>query len=173
MGEDLTTPGEDAASGARSLAGEGVEGRVLDTPPAKPKRRSRSGTSGAERARRRKDAGSAPDKAPRTRTIRRAPIEARMTGLYTTAGVGLSMAGTATDNAPLAAAGAAMVETAAACGKAWGDLAKDNPRVADALERMLTVSTAGALLAAHVPIALAAANAAGKLPAGFAPAPGA
>lgn len=141
-----------------------------DEPPARAGRKSRSGTSGAERRRRAKGEGTtastSPDAAPkraasgRTTTARKAPLAPRVEQLYTMLGLGVSFA-----PAPWAQpVGLAIGAQAADCAAAWDQLAKENPRVREALERLLTASAVGTLLAAHVPIILAAVG--GKVSAG-------
>lgn len=148
--------------------GPADETPALDETPAPVKRRRRSGTSGAERARRAKQAAGTPtDKAPRA--PRRAPakridIKAGMTQLYTMAGLAVSMVPT---QSPVPqAVGLQMGAQAEQCAAAWEQLAKENPRVREALEQLLTVSSVGVLIAAHAPIVTAGAAAAGALPAG-------
>lgn len=125
-------------------------------------RRSRSGS------RTRKAPAAKADKAPRARSggsrprssSRKPALGPRIAGLYTMAGMSLAVV-----PAPWAApTGLALVEHSAACGKAWEQVAKDNPRVREALERLLAVSSFSLLLTAHAPIVYAAMVAAGKIP---------
>lgn len=129
-----------------------------DEAPAKPSRRSRSRAPRAPRTK------AAADRKPRAPRTRKPALGARMANLYTMAGVGVSMA----PHPAARAVGLAMAANATECGQAWEALAKENPAVARALEQLLTVSTVGALLAAHTPIVLAGLSAAGKVPAGMA-----
>lgn len=62
------------------------------------------------------------------------------------------------------AVGLVIAEQAEACANAWGDAADANPRIREALERVLTVSIMGAVIAAHVPIAIGVAVAVGAVP---------
>lgn len=153
---------------------------ATDAPPAEDSapvkgRRRRSGTSGAERARRAK---AEQEKAtgtttPRARTTRKAApkIAEGMAQLYTYAGLGVA----AVPGPPAVAAfgagatvtgvvGQQLVANAGAIGAAWEQAAKDDPRIREALEKLLTVSTLGAIVAAHAPVILAAFAAAGKVP---------
>lgn len=100
------------------------------------------------------------DKAPRTSRPRATSLGKRVQDLHATIGLGMSMA-----PAPWAMpTGQALVEQSADIGKAWEAVAKENPRVAEALERVLTVSTVGQLLGAYVPVVLVALQSTGKLP---------
>lgn len=62
------------------------------------------------------------------------------------------------------AIGVAIVTSGPAAGDALAKLAEDNPRIREALERMLTVSAFAGVLAAHLPIIAAAGLATGALP---------
>jgi len=141
-------------------------------------RRKRSGTSGAERARRAKAAGpsvSAPKapRAPRVSAAKRPNIAQGMAGLYTMVGVGASMVPTGAAVAgPGKAAGqsigqvvgAELVGQSAGLGAMWEQAAKDDPRIREALEKLLAVSLVGQIITAHVPILLAGLVAAGAAP---------
>lgn len=166
--DDATLNAAVDATTADALAALGApDAPAKDDPqPAAPRRR-RSGTSRAERKAKAEAAGAAP-KAPRARATRtpakpRVNIAESMAQLYTLAGVGVSMA-PPLDPAVRQAVGQALATQAEACGQAWAQLAKENERVRRALESLLTVSSVGVLLAAHVPIVLAGvqASAAGR-----------
>lgn len=159
--ETLNAAVDDVTSEALDLLGVEDAPAVADPQPTRRRRSGRSGTSGAERARRAKSAGkdgAAPGvkAAPRPRATRtpRVDIARSMAGLYTMAGVGVSVA-PMLDPAVRVAVGTTMAEQAQACGEAWAVLAKENERVRRALESLLTVSSVGVLLAAHLPIVLA------------------
>jgi hypothetical protein len=141
-------------------------------------RRKRSGTSGAERARRAKadaPAGSSAPRATRPATTRKAApkIAERMAGMYAMAGIGVSMvptgpavAGPGKDAGQSIGqvVGLSLVGQSEALGKMWEDAAKDDPRVREALEKLLAVSLVGQIITAHVPIVLAGLVAAGAAP---------
>lgn len=138
---------------------------VPDAPPARPTRRRRSVTSPAVKT---------ADRKPRARSNSRSRVKIGegMTGLYTMVGVGLSMVPSAPAKGvpnvtTTHAIGQAIVENAAACGQAWEKVAADNPAVKDALEKLLTVTSFGQLVAAHMPIIIAATVATGTVPAGL------
>ncbi|MCW2897760.1 MAG: hypothetical protein JWO67_25 [Streptosporangiaceae bacterium] len=61
--------------------------------------------------------------------------------------------------------GAQIAEDAKSFGAAWEDYAKANPRVREALEKLLTVSELGTLLALYGKAAYAGAAATGRVPA--------
>lgn len=152
-----TTPTIEDTTAAVDTGGE------QDTAPAKPPRRPRSGSrrSSSRSSSTGSSSSTGKDKAPRRpRSPRRPAIGPRIAQLYATVGLGVSMT-----PAPAAqAVGAALVTNAPACGDAWEQLAKEDPRVAELLDRLLTASAYGALLAAHLPIVLAGLVAAGKVP---------
>jgi hypothetical protein len=156
-------------------------GPPIETPepidaPAKA-RRKRSGTSGAERARRAKDAAGTATAAPKPRARaprRTAPaIGAGMANLYTMAGMavafvpsGPAVAGSGFDGQTITGAvGSSMVANSAQLGAVWEKAAKDDPRIREALEKLLAVSTVGQIVAAHVPLVMAGMIAAGAVPA--------
>lgn len=156
--ETLAAAVEATTTDALAQLGEPDSAAPADPQPAAPRRR-RSGTSRAERKAKAEAAGApAAPKAPRARATRTAPkrvnIAESMAQLYTLAGVGVSMA-PPLDPLVRQAVGQALATQADACGQAWATLAKENDRVRRALESLLTVSSVGVLLAAHVPIVLA------------------
>lgn len=156
--EALAAAVELTTTEALSALGEPDAAPVADPQPAAPRRR-RSGTSRAERKAKAEAGGTAAPKTPaRPRATRTAPkrvnIAESMAQLYTLAGVGVSMA-PPLDPLVRQAVGQALATQADACGQAWATLAKENDRVRRALESLLTVSSVGVLLAAHVPIVLA------------------
>lgn len=167
--DDLALSAELDKLGAPDAAPE------FDAAP-KPKRK-RSGTSGAERARRAKAAGgtSAPKtpRAPRSSSRRAAPkIADGMAQLYVMGGLAMSfvpsgpaVAGPLAGQATITgAAGQAMVANAQTLGGVWEQAAKDDPRIREAIEKLLTVSTLGVIVTAHMPIVLAGLCAAGAVP---------
>lgn len=154
-----------------------------DRPPVKPKSR-RSGTSGAARARAAKAAAGGATAAPRARTRTTAPKLAEgIAQLYVMGGVALAVVptgpavagpGTVAGQSISGVVGMELVAQSAAIGKAWEDAAKNDPRIRDALEKLLTVSTFGQIVAAHLPVLLAGLVAGGAAPpslVGFEPAP--
>lgn len=157
--ETLAAAVELTTTDALAQLGEPDTAAPADPQPAAPRRR-RSGTSRAERkAKAEAGASTGTPKAPRTRATRtpakpRVNIAESMAQLYTLAGVGVSMA-PPLDPLVRQAVGQALATQADACGQAWATLAKENERVRRALESLLTVSSVGVLLAAHVPIVLA------------------
>ncbi|HUI36535.1 MAG TPA: hypothetical protein VLZ04_03515 [Gaiellaceae bacterium] len=146
-------------------------------PEPAPRRRSRSGTSGAERARRARAGGAhsgadAQPKPARATRTKKPDIAGGMAQLYTMAGVGLSVV----PSRPAAVAavqgqtvtqaiGHSLVAEAGAIGKAWEKAAAEDPRIREALEKLLAVSTLGQIVAAHLPVVLAGMMAAGVVPA--------
>lgn len=168
---------EDPAGAVLAQLAGGDDAPVRDGVPSTGKRRkSRSGTSGAERARRAKAAGggtAAPSKprAPRT-SAKRPNIAAGMAQLYVMVGMGVSMIpGPPAVAGPGKAAGATvtgvvgheLVANSQSIGAAWEQAAKDDPRIREALEKLLSVSTFGLIAAAHLPVVLAGMVAAGTV----------
>lgn len=163
---DTTTPLTDeevmrALDELEDAAPVDVPDVVTDTPDAAPAKTPRG-----RRARTpRKSAPAKPkaDRAPRKPTVRATPLGKRVENAHATIALGLGMV-----PQPWAMPVAqSLALQAADIGKAWETLAKENPRVAETLERILTVSTVGALMGAYVPVVIAAVAASGKLPAGL------
>lgn len=107
-----------------------------------------------------------PAPAPRRRASK-IDIKAGMIDLYTTLGFGIAMAPSkpsATDptQSVTMVVGQSIVANAESCAIAWERLAKENPAIRMALERMLTVSAFGAVIMAHAPILIVAVQASGQ-----------
>lgn len=144
---------------ADTVDGDGVPDEVAERADVAPARPARSRRAKAPR----KSAPRKPaaDRAPRKPATRTAPLGKRVENAHTTLALGLSMV-----PQPWALPVAqSLASQAADVGKAWEALAKENPRVGEALERILTVSTIGALLGAYAPVVVAAVIASGKMPA--------
>jgi hypothetical protein len=148
---------DDELGEAAGLPDELVE--APDPAPDKPARAKRAKAPRKPAARK-----PARDRAPRKPAARAAPLGKRVENAHTTLALGLSMVPQPWAM-PVAQSLASQAEDV---GKAWESLAKENPRVAEALERILTVSTIGALLGAYAPVVVAAVIASGKMPAGVA-----
>lgn len=111
-------------------------------------------------------------KTTRTRSTRSKSVDiaAKMSELYTQVGVGVSLIPSKPSPAELGsvsvtqAIGQSIVAQADAAGRAWQQLADENDQVRAALEKMLTVSVVGQLIAAHAPIAIMAATVLGAMP---------
>lgn len=110
--------------------------------------------------------------APRVRAAKRPDIAAGMASFYTMAGlaVGVIPSGPAVAG-PLAgqttitgAVGRSMVANSLALGTAWEAAAKEDPRIRDAIEKLMTITTVGAIITAHLPIIMAGMLAAGAVP---------
>jgi hypothetical protein len=147
--------------------------------PRKPRMapgRSRRKTSSSTSEKSSSSSSSRPTTRARPPAAGKVNIKAQMAQLYTMAGVGVSMSGQMRGAQPnpvtgvvvTAAIGESLVAQAEACGAAWEQLAKDNPRVRKALEQLLSVSAVGVLVAAHVPIVMAGVAATGGLGGGVA-----
>ena len=145
-----------------------------------PARRRRS--SGSSRADRKAKAGDAPAKARTARAPRKSPakIADGMANLYTMAGLAVSAVPSAPAVGPMAGGepgspvtvtqviGQSLAGNAVGIGAAWEQAAKDDPRIREALERLLVVSTFGAILTAHAPVMIAGLMAGGMVPAALA-----
>jgi len=119
-------------------------------------RRPKTAPSGAEGPR-----PKAPDRAPTK--PRQAALKPRLEAAYVTAGTLVCFVN--------AGDGQAIIASAGACAEALDELAKQDPRVRAALDKMLTGGAWSKVLAAHLPIALALVTNHGLLPA-FLTAPG-
>lgn len=111
-----------------------------------PKRSRRSGsrTPRAPRA-------AKPERTPRSRTPAAPKLAPRIEGLHELVGGGLAVgAMLGKIPSPVGAFGQSLVDDAEQFGLAWEAYAKANPRVRDALERLLAVSEAGVLLSLYV-----------------------
>ena len=158
-----------AAIAALDALGPAHAAGESDKAPTKA-RRTRSGTSRAQRAAKAAGTPAAP-RAPRTPSVRRPNIAAGMAQLYTMGGLALSMvpsgvavAGTGAGKVTITGAtGAALVANSGDLGAAWEAAAKDDPRIREALEKLLAVSTLGQIITAHLPVVLVGMCAAGAV----------
>lgn len=136
------------------------------TPDSKPNTRKRP-TTRAERAAvaqanraKKPKADSAPKGKP---TPRRASLETRLQGSLATIGTAVMVSGSMTSEA-ITKDGLLIVQNAPNIAAALDKVAKDDPRVAAALERMLTVGTWSGLIAAVLPVAVGIAANHGAIP---------
>lgn len=134
-----------------------------DTPPAKGK--AKRPTTRAGRAAKSAEARARGDKKPGTRTPRQSSLETRLADSLTQVGVLVAGVGAGTGRAAVQADGLAVIRQAPALASALDGIAKDDPRVRAALERLLTVSTWGALVSACIPLVASIAANHGMIPA--------
>lgn len=152
-------------------------GPQLDTPPAADKApgapagdvRPKRPTTRAERAavsaaNAKKKAAKAADKMPAGKSVpRRASLESRLSASLASMGTMVTVAGAAT-NPAVYADGLVIVQHSGNIAAALDKVAKDDPRVAAALERMLTAGVWSGLVAALLPVALGIAANHGAIP---------
>lgn len=133
-------------------------------PDAKPKRpTTRAGRAAAAAAKKSQPAAKA-DKSPKgAKAPRRASLETRLTGNLMTLGTMVAAAG-AMSSPAVQLDGVAICQHAPAIAAALNKVAQDDPRVAQALERMLTAGVWSGLIAAMLPLVLAIAANHGALP---------
>jgi hypothetical protein len=166
MGETLNGPQDAQAEAMAALDALGPADATAETdrPPAKRSHQRKTG---------RPPKPSRAARPPRASAPRRPSIADGMARLYTLAGVGVSavpsrlaVAGPDAGKTPITGVtGAAMVSNSKQLGAAWEAAAREDPRIREALEKILTVSTLGQIVAAHLPIFLLTACAAGAVPA--------
>lgn len=135
-----------------------------DAAPAKKRATTRAGrAAAAERAKLEKSTKK--DSTPKTAkaTPRRASLETRLTGSLVTLGTMTAAAGGMVNEA-FTADGILIVEHAESIAKALDKVAKDQPHVAAALERMLTAGVYSGLIAAMLPVVIGIAANHGALP---------
>jgi hypothetical protein len=133
-----------------------------DTPPKRPT--TRAGRAAAAAARKAANKAPREDKAPKgSKVPRRASLETRLTGSLTTLGTMVAAAGAMTTPA-VQLDGVAIIQHAPSIAAALDKVAKDDPRVAQALERMLTAGVWSGLIAAMLPLVLAIAANHGAIP---------
>lgn len=138
-----------------------------DTAPKRPTTRAgRQAAAAAKRAAAKPKADKAP-KAGKTSAPRKASLETRLTGNLVTLGTVIAATGGMTSPA-VTADGVLICQHAPNVAAALDKIAKDDPRVAAALERMLTVGTWSGLVAAMLPLVLGIAANHGAIPAGIA-----
>lgn len=129
-----------------------VEPASGDKAPGRPT--TRAGRRAAAEARRAAGGTDKPPKAKKsTPAPRKATLETRLTDSFVMIGATVAAVGGMTSPA-VQADGVLIVQHAANLGAALDTVAKNDPRVARALERMLTVGTYGALVAAVTPLAI-------------------
>lgn len=170
--DTLERPPNPAEAPTAAAAAAGAD---LPPPPVKPDEKPKRPTTRAAReaaaaARRAENAGKPkPDKSkPKTSAPRKAALETRLAGSLTQVGLMLSVAGAASGSQALGADGVAVCQHAPGIAKALDAVAKDDPRVAAALESALTVGTWGQLVAALLPLLITVAANHGAIPAGLA-----
>lgn len=133
-----------------------------DARPQRPTTRAgRRAAAEAKRAAGQAKAEKAP-KAPKA-TPRKASLETRITGSLVSLGTMVAAAGSMTSPA-VQLDGVALIQNAPSIGAALDKVAKDDPRVAASLERMLTAGVWSGLVAAMLPLVLAIAANHGALP---------
>lgn len=137
-----------------------------DTKPKRPTTRAgRRAATEAKRAGGQKSDTTKPKQAKPT--PRRASLETRLTGSLTTVGTMVAAAGAMTSPA-VQLDGVAIITHAPDIAAALDKVAKDDPRVAQALERMLTAGVWSGLIAAMLPLVLTVAANHGAIPANIA-----
>lgn len=136
-----------------------------DTPAdAKPTGKTKRPTTRAERAARSAAAKAKRDTKPSTKAPRQSSLETRLAGSLTQLGLMVAATGAGTGKPALQADGMAVITHAPGIATALDQVAKDDPRVRAALERVLTVSTWGALVGAMLPLVVAIAGNHGVIP---------
>jgi hypothetical protein len=129
---------------------------------------TRAGRQAARAAREAKAAGGKPAKADKAPTgakaaPRRATLETRLAQNFVTIGTMVAAAGAMTSPA-VQLDGVAIIEHAPNLAAALDRVAKDDPRVAASLERMLTAGVWSGLIAATLPLVVTMAGNHGALP---------
>lgn len=143
-----------------------------DEPPkdTKPKRpTTREGRRIAAAQAKAKAAAAGKDTKPKSAkpTPRRAPLEARLAASIASIGTMVMVSGALVSPA-ISADGLVIAQHSGSVAAALDKVAKDDPRVAAALERMLTAGVWSGLLGALVPVALGIAANHGAIPANIA-----
>lgn len=169
VGPGATTPPSDAGGALPPPSPEATAGAPdAPKPDEKPSKRptTRAGRRAAAEAKRLSTgAQGAKDSKPKAsqKVPRRASLETRLAGSLTSLGTVVAVAGSA--NPAIQADGVAIVQHAPAVAAALDKVAKDDPRVAASLERMLTAGVWSGLVAALVPLAMTIAANHGAIPA--------
>jgi hypothetical protein len=151
----MTTEATEAPAPEAPPAAEQIEAHELPSQP----------TAGAK-----PDPKKAPAKKAPTRRSAKVDIKGGMTGMYATVGALVSaipsghVGGDPAAPTSTQAIGMSIMEQATTAAEAWEAAANANPKVREALEKMLAVSTYGALFAAHVPILIVAGVVTGVVP---------
>lgn len=148
----LTDPAPETLDDARAQAAKTDAAAAADAPPAPAKRKRAPGKTRA-----RKTPSPANDAAPTSpRPPRGVSLERRLEEFITAGGAMLLIVN--------ARDGQAVIAGAPSQARALGALAKENPAVKRALEKLLTVSVYGQLLAAFAPTVLTIAANHGAVP---------
>lgn len=137
-------------------------------PDEKPKRpTTRAGRRASSAA---KAAAKRTDSKPKTSkpTPRRASLEDRLATSIVQLGTAVMLGGSVSGSAAVQADGQLIVQHAPSVANALANVAKDNPRVATALENMLTAGVWGGLAAAVIPLLLGIAANHNAIPPGVA-----
>lgn len=120
----------------------------VEPSPSRPRSRARKPRTRTEKTPRQPGAS-------RSSSTRRAPLAPRVANAHMMIGLGVSFAPGIPNGQAIGIALATQAET---IGEAWEALAKENPRVREMLEKLLTAGAVGQLLMAYMPVALAAAG---------------
>lgn len=144
-GAVLPPPSPEASAGA-------PDAPPADVKPGRPT--TRAGRRAAAEAKKAAGAGAKDTKPKSTAKVpRRASLETRLAGSLTSLGTAVAVAG-AVSSPAVQADGVAIIQHAPAIAAALDKVAKDDPRVAASLERMLTAGVWSGLVAALVPLGL-------------------
>lgn len=167
VGPGAATPPADASGVLPPPPPEAAAGAPdAPKPDEKPKRpTTRAGRRAAAAAKQAAGTGAKDTKPKGTQKVpRRASLETRLAGSLTSLGTVVAVAGGVSSPA-VQADGVAIVQHAPAIAAALDKVAKDDPRVAASLERMLTAGVWSGLVAALVPLAMTIAANHGAIPA--------
>lgn len=141
-----------------------AEAKPKRRPTTRAGRRAQAAAKAAEKTAAKGTAKESTPKAPAGKpTPRRESLERRLAGAIASLGTGVTVAGAMTSEA-VQADGLLIVQHAPNIAHALDGLAKDNPAVAVALERMLTAGAWSGVIAACTPLALGIAANHGALP---------
>lgn len=136
-----------------------------DTKPKRPTTRAERAAVAAANKAKREATKPKGDKMPAGKSApRRASLEQRLGQNLASVGTMVMVAGAGTGSAAVQADGLVIVSHSGNIAAALDKVAKDDPRVAAALERMLTAGTWSGLIAAMLPVAVAIAANHGAIP---------
>ncbi len=133
----------------------------------------RKAEAAANRARRAQaKAAGKKDTKPRATAARKSPLDSRINASLIGLGSAVTIGGSIIGSEPLTADGQVIVQNAPNIADALSTLAKNDPRVAEALERLLSAGAYGGLITALMPVAIGIMANHGMIPAGLAQAMG-
>lgn len=165
----LVTPADLASQTDADTAPKGGGDDSGDVAPKRVRNTTRAGRAAEARAK--AATKKTADRKPRATSTaaRKSPLVTRLDGAINGLGLAVTVAGGISNNQPVIADGQVIIAHANNVATALDKVAQGDPRVKDALEKLLTAGAYGGLLTAMLPLALGIMGNHGIIPAGLGP----